>query len=83
MRIPAKLIVPVHHMSNLLHHLLNRVHWAHSVSIAIHHRDGCLVNVVQGDFASHTMLPTLMVVLCVLLETSLDSHLEVMGQSSC
>jgi len=59
--IASKLVVSVDHMADLLHHPLNRVHWAQGICVAVHHSDGSLFDVLQRNVGSQPVLLALFV----------------------
>ena len=74
--VATELVVSVHHVADGAHHPLNTVHGADSVSITVHNGNGSVGNVLDGDIGGNSVLLALEVRLSILLEASLNSHLE-------
>ena len=80
--IATKLVVAVDHVADAAHHPLDAVHGAHAIGVTVHHSDWCVQDVLDWDVGSDTVLLALQVRLSVLLEATLNTHLEVMGEST-
>ena len=80
--VATELIVAVYHVSDLTHHPLNSVHWADSVSIAVHHGNRRQVDVLNRNVRRGSMLFSLDIILRVLLEAALDTHLKKVSKGS-
>ena len=83
MIVSTKLIVSVDHVADGSHHPFDRLHGADAISISVHDSDWRVRDVVDGDISSGAVLFALEVRFSVLLEASLDAHLEEMIESAC
>ena len=80
--VASELVVAVYHVSDRAHHPLDGVHRADAVRVAVHHCDGCLADVLDGNVCRHAVLLPLKVGVGVLLEAPLDTVLEEVGEGT-
>ena len=80
--ISSELIVAVDHVPDGAHHPLNRVHWADTVSITVHHGNRRVLNVLDWDIRGDPVIFALEIRLSILLEASLDTILEVVHEGA-
>lgn len=80
--VASELVVAINHMADSAHHPFYTIHRTDAVSITVHDSDWGGRDILDRDVSSHSVLFPLQVRISVLLEPSLNTHLEVVGEST-